>query len=427
MKKIIYIILDGIADQALKELDNKTPLEAAVTPCMDRLAQKGITGMVCPMGKDIVPQSDTAVISILGYDYERYYTGRGPLEAFAEGVLMSPGNLALRVTFACVEPDGATLKDRRIGRNLTSDEASALAQEINAKVSLSNATFELKHTVGRWGVLVIRGMHSKLSGWITNTDPAYERIGSFSRPWEKALLHVPQADPMRGHENSLEAQEAASLLNEFTRESQKVLMESAINKRRINENKMPANIILSRDAGDRLPEFPDINSKYKMKFGCFVQMPVERGIALLTGMEIIAMPSSTGHLDVDYQIWAKIALDALQRYDGIYIHIKGPDEAGHDGDHTRKKEVIELIDKFFFANLIAHLNLKDYIVAVTADHATLCSRRAHSADPVPILISGGKIPPDGSMSFSEKAALLGSAGEIMGVDIIPLLVKYAQK
>jgi len=232
---------------------------------------------------------------------------------------------------------------------------------------------------------------------------------------------------MTGHENSPEAQEAASLLNEFTRESQRVLMESAINKRRINENKMPANIILSRDAGDRLPEFPDINSKYKMKFGCFVQMPVERGIALLTGMQIIAMPSSTGHLDVDYQIWAKIALDALPRYDGIYIHIKGPDEAGHDGDHVRKKEVIELIDKFFFANLIAHLNLKDCIVAVTADHATLCSRRAHSVDPVPILISGGKIPPDGSMSFSEKAAFLGSCGEMMGTDIIPLLVKSAQK
>ncbi len=427
MKKIIYIILDGIADQALKELDNKTPLEAALTPQMDRLAQKGITGMVYPMGKNIVPQSDTAVISILGYDYQRYYTGRGPLEAFAEGVPMSAGNLALRVTFACVEPDGVTLKDRRMGRNLTSDEASALAQEINAKVSLSNATFEFKHTVGRWGVLVIRGMHSKLSGWVTNTDPAYERVGSFSRPWEKALLHVPQAVPMTGHENSPEAQEAASLLNEFTRESQRVLMESAINKRRINENKMPANIILSRDAGDRLPEFPDINSKYKMKFGCFVQMPVERGIALLTGMQIIAMPSSTGHLDVDYQIWAKIALDALPRYDGIYIHIKGPDEAGHDGDHVRKKEVIELIDKFFFANLIAHLNLKDCIVAVTADHATLCSRRAHSVDPVPILISGGKIPPDGSMSFSEKAAFLGSCGEMMGTDIIPLLVKSAQK
>ncbi|MFA6217927.1 MAG: alkaline phosphatase family protein [Candidatus Omnitrophota bacterium] len=426
MKKIIYIILDGIADQPIKELDNKTPLEAAVTPQMDLLAQKGVTGMVYPMGKNIVPQSDTAVISILGYDHQRYYTGRGPLEAFAEGVPMSAGNLALRATFACVEPDGQTLKDRRAGRNLTVNEAAALAQEINVKVSLSNATFEFKHTVGHWGVLVVRGMHAKLSGWITNTDPAYERVGSFSRPREKALSVIPQAVPMAGHEDSLEAQEAANLLNEFTQKSQKVLNESVINKKRISENKMPANIILSRDAGDALPQFPDINSKYNMKFGCFVQMPVERGIALLTGMEIIAMPSSTGHLDVDYQIWAKIARDALQRYDGIYIHIKGPDEAGHDGDHARKKEVIELIDKFFFANLIPHLNLKDFIVAVTADHATVCACRAHSDDPVPILIAGGKLKPDGSMSFSEKAAHLGSLGEIKGTDIISLLVKFAQ-
>lgn len=426
MKKILYIVLDGLGDLPLKELGNKTPLEAAVTPHLDALAQKSISGQVYTVGKGIAPESDIAVISLLGYDAHKYYTGRGPLESFAEGLSVNDGDVAFRVNFATAADDGMTIRDRRVGRNLTTDEATALSKEINAKVTLSGATFEFKNTIGHRGVLVLRGMRSKLSGWITNTDPAYDREGVFGVAKEKFENLVAESLPMPGYEDSAEAKEASALLNEFTRKSFEVLQESAINKKRISEGKLPGNLILSRDAGDHLPKFPKISEAFNLKFGSFVEMPVEKGIALLTGMEIIDVPSSTGHLDVDYPVWAKIALDSLVKFDGIYVHIKGPDEPAHDGDFKKKKEIIESIDKYFFTNLLAELDLKNTIVAVTADHSTVCAMKAHSADPVPLLVCGGNIKPDGTMSFSEKATKSGSIGELLGRQIMPLLVKSAQ-
>ncbi len=427
MKKILYVVLDGLGDLSLKELNDKTPLEAAFTPNLDRLAQQGKTGLVYPAGKGIAPESDIAVINLLGYDASKYYSGRGPLECFAEGLLVHDGDLSLRVNFATLSEDGKTIKDRRVARDLAGDEAAALARQINSKVTLSGATFEFENTVGHRGVLVIRGMRSRLSGWITNTDPAYSREGVFSVAKDK-FENIPQeAGPMPGYENLAEAREAAGLLNEFTQKSRAVLNESEINKRRISENRLPANAILSRDAGDHLPKFPSLESIYNVKFGAFVQMPVERGIALLTGMEIIEVPSSTGHLDVDYPVWAKIALDSMPKYSGIYVHIKGPDEPAHDGDFKKKKEIIETIDKFFFGNLLPRLGIADTVIAVTADHSTVCKIRAHSSDPVPLLLCGGNIKPDGSLSFSEKASGSGSLGEINGQDIMSLIVKSAKE
>jgi 2,3-bisphosphoglycerate-independent phosphoglycerate mutase len=270
-------------------------------------------------------------------------------------------------------------------------------------------------------------MHQKLSGWITNTDPAYDREGVFGVAKEEFENIVVLSAPMSGYENSLEAQEASRLLNEFTEKSMKVLNEAAVNKKRISEGKMPGNLILARDAGDHLPKFPSISSVFNLKFGSFVQMPVEKGIALLTGIDIIDVPQSTGHLDVDYPIWAKIALDSISKYDGIYVHIKGPDEPAHDGDFQKKKESIEAIDKYFFPSLLGKLDLSDTIIAVTADHSTVCAVKAHTADPVPLLVCGGSIKPDGSMSFSEKASRLGSIGELLGRQILPYLVKLAKE
>lgn len=417
MKKILYIVLDGLGDLPVKELNNKTPLEAAKTPNMDGLAKKGKLGLVYPVEKGIAPESDIAVISLLGYDAHKYYTGRGPLEAFAEGLVINDGDLALRVNFSTVEEDGKRIKDRRVGRNLSTEEAAALAREINSKVTLANATFEFKNTIGHRGVLVIRGKQAKLSGWITNTDPAYAREGVFGVALEKFENLVAESRPMPGYEKLADAILAAALLNEFTKESHKVLSQSLINKKRVSENKLPANVILARDAGDSLPKFPSVESLFGIKFGSFVQMPVERGIALLTGIDVIDVPSSTSHLDVDYAVWVKIALDYINKYDGIYIHIKGPDEPAHDGDFQKKKEIIEIIDKFFFGNLLPQLDISNTLLAVTSDHSTVCKIKAHSADPVPLLISGINIKQDGSSVFSEKAAKGGSLGELKGRDV----------
>ena len=427
MKKILYIILDGLGDLPIKELADKTPLEAALTPHMDRLAQKGITGLIYPAGKGIAPESDVAVIFLLGYDAHKYYTGRGPLESYAEGISVHDGDLALRVNFATVADDGKTIIDRRVGRNLTSEEATALSKEINFKVILSSGTFEFKNTIGHRGILVIYGQRERLSGWITNTDPAYGREGVFGVALEKFPNTILESKPVKGYENDPQVIEAAKLLNEWTQKAHRVLQSSKINQKRIQEKKMPANAIVSRDAGDHLPKFPSIKESRGLKLGSFVQMPVEKGIALLTGIEVVEIPQSTGKPEVDYPLWAETALKKMHDFDGLYIHIKGPDEPAHDGNFYRKKEAIEAIDKFFFANLIPGINLSDVVIAVTADHSTPCKLKAHSADPVPFLVAGGTIKPDGSMSFSEKTARLGSLGEMMGQDVLPLLVKLARE
>ncbi|MFA5099436.1 MAG: alkaline phosphatase family protein [Candidatus Omnitrophota bacterium] len=425
LKKIIYIILDGLGDLPLSQLGGKTPLEAAATPHLDRLAQQGITGTACTFSPGIAPESDIAVIGLLGYDTNKYYTGRGPLEAFSEGIRIAEGNLALRANFATVDKDGLAIIDRRVNRSLSTEEATALAKEINTKVTLANATFEFKNTIGHRAVLVIRGIRAQFSGAITNTDPAYVRQEMYGIAPRNFDALVKRTMPMPGNEQDTAAQDAASVLNEFIEKSHKVLQESEINKRRAGQGKLPANCILTRSAGDRLPRFPSVAETYRMTCGCFVQMPVERGIALLTGMDIVDVPLSTGHLDVDYPVWAKIAVDALNHFDCLYVHIKGPDEPGHDGNCADKKAVIEAIDAHYFGNLVSKLNMDDYIVCVTSDLCTVCEMKAHSALPVPLLISGGAIKPDGSMSFSEKTAKLGSLGEVRAREILPLLVKYA--
>src|SRR3989338_1437737 len=155
MNKILYIVLDGLGDRPIAKLGGKTPLEAAAKPNMDSLAKRGKTGIVYTVGKGIAPESDVAVISILGYDAHKYYTGRGPLESYAEGLEVKDGDLAFRVNFATAGK-GREILDRRVGRNLTTKEATILAGQINKKVKLTTSalSFKFKNTIGHRGVLV---------------------------------------------------------------------------------------------------------------------------------------------------------------------------------------------------------------------------------------------------------------------------------
>ncbi|MDR5695968.1 MAG: hypothetical protein QN121_11965 [Armatimonadota bacterium] len=214
-------------------------------------------------------------------------------------------------------------------------------------------------------------------------------------------------------------------MNEFTWRSREVLEHHPINERRRKEGRLPANVILLRDAGDRLPEAPSFQKVFGRSFACFVEMPVERGIASLLGMTVIEVPPVPGGRPEAYRRWAEMALDAIQNYEGIYLHLKGPDEPGHDGDFRRKKEMIEEIDRAFFGTLLPSLDLQQVLIAVTADHATPCSLRGHSDDPVPLLVSGGGISADGTRSFGEREASNGSLGHLKGIDILPLLLQLA--
>lgn len=432
MKKILYIVLDGLGDGKYpsKELGNRTPLEAASTPTMDMLAREGQTGLMYTVGKDIAPESDIAVISILGYDAMKYYTGRGPLEALAAGIKIKDGDLAFRANFA-TRGTGRSIKDRRVGRNLSTEEAAQLCKEINKKVKLNSvpATFQFKNTLEYRGVLVIRGkdMKNKLSGYVTNTDPAYIKHGLLGIAKETGTFEniVEYCMPAKDCPNTEAAYRSALLVNEFTLKSCEVLDQSEINKDRIKKGYLPANLVLLRDAGDSLPKLSSIKTRFKKNFGCFVEMPTEEGIALLTGMKIVPIPPPTKDLEKDYTLRANMTIKHMKNYDGLYIHIKGPDVPGHDGDAVRKKAVIEAIDQYYLTPLINSIDLDKTIVAVTADHSTPCWLKSHSDDPVPLLISGGNIKPDTTSAFSEKACLAGKIGKILGTHLMPLLVKYA--
>ncbi|MDR7434192.1 MAG: alkaline phosphatase family protein [Armatimonadota bacterium] len=422
-KRILYVIIDGLGDRPLPELDGRTPLEAARTPHLDQLAQQGRQGLVTTVGPGIAPESDVAVMAVLGYDPHRYHTGRGPLEALGVGIRMREGDLALRGNFATVD-DGWILRDRRAGRDLTSAEAHALAEAVCAQVQLTEApvTFDFRATIGHRCVLVLFPREGRLSANITNTDPAYERLGGLGVARAGESNEVERARPL---DESEEARIAAALVNEFTWRSREVLEHHPINERRRKEGRLPANVILLRDAGDRLPEAPSFQEVFGRSFACFVEMPVERGIASLLGMTVIEVPPVPGGRPEAYRRWAEMALDAIQNYEGIYLHLKGPDEPGHDGDFRRKKEMIEEIDRAFFGTLLPSLDLQQVLIAVTADHATPCSLRGHSDDPVPLLVSGGGISADGTRSFGEREASNGSLGHLKGIDILPLLLQLA--
>ena len=420
--KLIYVVIDGLGDLPLAELRNETPLGMADTPNMDRLAWNGKTGLMYAVGKGIAPESDVAVISILGYDPFKYSTGRGVLEAVGAGLPIESGDLALRCNFATIGR-GNTIEDRRAGRNLNAGEARALAESINQKVKLESypASFKLKNTTGHRAVLVIKRKGKPLSSKITNTDPAYTRVEGLGVVASENAMILRKCEPM---DNSEEAKAAATLVNEFTEKSHNVLNRHEINKKRAAEGKLKANLILSRDAGHLLPNFFNINHRYRVRFACLADMPVERGIAKLVGMHLVDLPPPSKDLKNDCLFRVKKLLDLLPRYDCFYIHIKGPDEPGHDGNFKLKTQLIKTVDKFFFGRLLPEIRLNNHIVCVTADHSTPCKLKNHSDDPVPVLIAGDRIKGDEVTKFSEKECKRGSLGLLKrGTLLMPKLMR----
>jgi 2,3-bisphosphoglycerate-independent phosphoglycerate mutase len=425
--RILYVILDGLGDDPLDALGGKTPLEAARTPHLDLLAARGVNGYVTTVGEGIAPESDIAVLAVLGYDPHEHHTGRGPLEAVGAGLDVTDGDLAYRVNFATVEPEGEgwVIVDRRVGRDLSSEEARALAEEVQRSVALPGLSFDFRATIGHRGVLVLRAEGQKLSAEVENSDPAYGREGVLGVARETFDNHVVHVTPVAGHEDDPAAQLAARITNDWLRAAHEVLAGSTTNKEREARGTLPGNFILTRDGGDHLPDLVPFKEKFGLEMGCFVEMPVEMGIARLTGMGIVEAPTGIPAAQ-QYEAWAALALEALEGYDGLYVHIKGPDVPAHDGDHDGKIASIEEIDSIFFAEVLDSLDLSRTIVAVTADHSTSCARKAHTDGPVPLVVAGGPARSDGVETYGETASRQGSLGHLMGPDIMPNLVRLAR-
>ena len=415
-----------MGDLPIKALGDKTPLEAAETPNLDALAAGGKTGLMYSVKKGVAPESDVAVISLLGYDPFKYSTGRGVIEVAGAGLKMRDGDLALRCNFATLGR-GKTIIDRRVARSLSTEEAMVLTKDANEQIELESypATFEFTNTLGYRAALLIKSKAKPLSGKITNSDPAYIIVNGIGEAKADVDMELKTCEPVDGTEA---AKVSAGLVNEFIEKTHKLWDNHPLNLKRAAEGKLKANVVLTRDAGDSLPKFFNINERYHVDFAALADMHAERGIAQLVGMDSMLLPPPSGNLQKDCEVRVKTLLDVLPKHDCFYIHLKGPDEPGHDGNYKLKTQIISAVDKYFFGPLLKQISLKENLICVTADHATPCELKVHSDTPVPVLISGSKLGDGKALKFSERECAKGALGTLdRGCELLPKLMELIKK
>jgi len=409
---MVYVLLDGVGDLPHPNLVGKTPLDAASTPNLDRLAKNGTMGQVITVGKGIAPESDIAVFNMLGYKFKHDdYAGRGVVEAIGIGIDFKDGDLALRGNFATLNDDGVII-DRRAGRNIEKQDTEAVSNEIEEKIKFSdeNATAIITPTIGHRLVIRIRS-DCTLSSNISNTDPAYGRVDGMGIA--RAVTDFLKIEKCLPLDEESHTKLASKLVNELTEQSLDIMKKSKVNERRKENDKKLLNGILLRDAGNIYPKVTPINDLHSMKFSCIVDMPVEIGIS-----EILKMKTYDAGGLTDYEEKAKVAAKAMDEQNAVYVHLKGPDEFGHDGDAQGKMKNIEEIDKRFFGTLLDNIDSSKVAVIVSADHSTPCINKGHSADPVPLLISGDMVTNDDTQRFTETEAKKGRIGLIDGAQVI---------
>lgn len=400
--KGIILVMDGMGDRPIKELDNQTPLQAAKTPNMDKLAKNGITGIMDPIKPGIIPGSDTAHLSILGYDPYEVYTGRGPFEASGVGLDVIPGDIGFRCNFSTADEDGI-ITDRRAGR--IRDGTADIVEVLNTMTIEGYDDVEIifKESTGHRAVLVLRG--ENLSDKVSDADPKVEG-------------NKPKI--IKATDDSKEAKRTADLLNKIVAKSYDMIKDHPINQDRIKNGEPPANIIIPRGAG-AVPDVESINSKYEVNSACIAETGLIMGIGRFAGMDIIEMDDVTGGVDTNLDNIIDTILDQVNNseHDFFLINIDGADEAGHDGDYKQKLEFIEKVDEVVMSKL---LDLEDTVLFLTADHSTPVSVMNHSGDPVPILINGPNVRIDDVEEYHEFATYKGGLCRIRGSDVMNIIM-----
>jgi 2,3-bisphosphoglycerate-independent phosphoglycerate mutase len=414
--RIVYVLLDGIGDLPNPELNGFTPLEAANTPNLDIIAKNGCMGNVISVGKGIAPQSDIAVFNMLGYQFNGDYVGRGIIETIGCNMKFSTGDLALRGNFATIDTHNKIL-DRRAGRDISKNESEEMCNFLEKKIIFTdpNLSVKLVPTISHRLNVLFQHQKMKLSDKISNTDPAYGKVNGIGIAKKNQIdLKLLQCLPEDG---SYDALFSAKIVNEFTQQCIALMKDHPINMRRADRGLSAMNIILLRDPGNKMPSLEKIDDKYGIKTACIVDMPVEIGISRVLGMK-----SYISQIPSDYISKAKLAAKLLNEFNLVYIHIKGPDEFGHDGDPNGKKSNIEQIDKDFFGAFLKNSDIRQNVFVITGDHSTPCITKAHTDDPIPLLISGKAIQNDGTIRFTEQCASKGSLGTILGPQVIPTVL-----
>ncbi len=397
--KYVVVIGDGMADVPLKELNGETPLQRAEIPNMDIITSKGVSGMLKTVPNQMLPGSDVANLSIMGYNPLEYYTGRGPLEAASVGAQMDKGEVAFRCNF--ITEDSGILTDFNAG-HISTIEASELIETLNQKF-YSHGKFYLGTSYRH--IFLLKDKQSAL----LESTPPHDVVGEL---FEENLLK-----PVLNKN--------AVLLNKIMIESRKILKNHPINERRIAEGKKPANMIWLWGQGVK-PSIPTFKDKYGLKGATITGVDLVKGLGIYMGLTNIHVPGATGYYDTDYCGKAKNALEALETHDLIFIHVEAPDEAGHAGDIKEKILAIERIDYRILGKLLDELpGFDDYSVAILPDHPTPITLKTHTSDPVPYSMCSTADSSDDILKYDEYSASKGSMGIKPGYKFIKNFIKYS--
>jgi len=402
-RKIFFIVLDGISDRPCPDLGGRTPLAAAKTPVLDKLAAEGCCGIMDTIAPGIRPGSDTAHLALLGYDPEKYYTGRGPLECEGSGIHMEPGMIGFRCNFATMSKEGI-ITDRRAGRIHDTQALSAAIQE-GVDLSRYKVGFTFRSGAGHRAALSLKGVG--LGHCVSSNDPKKEGVPPLKVKAEKQT----PAD-----------QQTAEICNDFVKQSSEILFRHPINAGRVRKGLNPANIVLMRGAGE-MGDFTPFEKKYGLKGSVISAASLITGIGNAIGLEHIAVEGVTGSQDSNISGKIAAAQKELRHKDFVLVNIKGADESGHDGLALQKKNFIEKIDSV----LEPLLEEKDCIILICADHSTPCTIKDHSADPVPVIIRGDGVRMDDVVRFDEYSCAKGGLNRIRGCDLMPIALDLINK
>jgi 2,3-bisphosphoglycerate-independent phosphoglycerate mutase len=382
--KIVLLVLDGLGDLPDAARGGQTPLEAARTPNLDAIVPGSALGRIQPVAPGITPGSGPGHLALFGYDPVETVVGRGVLEALGEGVRLAPGDVAARANFCTVDGAGV-VTDRRAGR-IPSEECARLVRLLAGAVQrIEEVQIVLEPGKGHRFVAVLRG--AGLAGDVSDADPHRE-----GKP----------APPARALAASPAAEKTARIVNAFAARAQEVL-----------RGERPANGVLLRGLSAR-PTFPGYRERFKLRAAAIAAYPMYRGVAELAGMEVIPV----GETPADA---FGMAASRWGEFDYFFIHVKGTDMAGEDGNFAAKVEVIETVDRA----LPALLALRPDVLCITGDHSTPVPVRGHSWHPVPALVRAPLSGADGASRFHERAARSGSLGLLASRDLIAVLLANA--
>ncbi len=394
--KAIVLLGDGAGDRPVPQLQGQTPLEAQATPALDEIAKGGECGLMDPIAPGIPAGSDTAHLSLLGYDPYTYYTGRGPFEARGIGMRVQAGDVAFRCNFATVDDDWTVL-NRRAGRIKEKEGTPELAAAVNTAAGvIEGVQCAFKESVEHRGALVLHG--EGLDPRVTDADPHTEN---------SKVLEVRAEDPA--------AAKTARVVNHWIRRTYEALKDHPVNA----DRKWPANIVLPRGVGVA-PHLKPFQAEHAMSGAMIVEVALIQGLGEYLEMDVIRVPGATGGYDTDEMAIAQAVVEAHASHDFVLCNIKCPDLGGHDGSWEKKQAAIAKLDRAA-GYLLDHIDFDHTVMVVTADHSTPVAVKDHSGDPVAIVAYGVGTRPDDVSRYGERPCARGGLCRIRGVDVIRIL------